>query len=225
MESKTPPNNLSDTDLLDILNKTSAEEKELIKIEDSSNDDILEFISFYRIESGEHFVSHHLISKLYCNWSKTPYKVSQFHKIFAFYFPRYKNGLTWGYLLNTDTLNISKQLFNFLNKSKFNKKSNTLNLNNFIKKFDIKPGNFRIDKENLYYLYTNWLIRSKKNIQLQIVFLGFMKSFLKYELIEDRLYFLIDECMFNYITKEEVNKIKKGKLVRNEKEKKRNKTT
>jgi hypothetical protein len=229
MESKRPPNKLSDNELLDILNRTSLEDKDRIKIEDSSDNDILRFISFYEIEEGKHFVSSSLMYKLYKAWSRGMSLSSQFGHQFSQYFSKYQIGLSYGYLLNIDKLKVSKQLFNYLNAdSKIQKTVRKTHVANFIKKYGIKRGTFEIDLHSLYYLYDKWTYSYKKKVPLsKFVFFNVMKLFLSTNPLtgHNKTYFLIDETILNYITREEIERIQKGALVKYAREKKRNKTT
>lgn len=224
MESKKPLNSLTEEELTRILEQTSVEDKNKIKIEEASTNDILEFISFYNLQAGTNVIPAKLIKRLYSHWSKNP--VYAVNAVLTEFFPTYlAHTGKIAFLLNQDAMNISKELFNFLDKPEIkNNKSYRKHCELFLKKFDLKSGNFEVCKEVIYYLYDKWMYSKRSKEQLSLKNLSsILKVYLKFIAPHGRTIrgkFSISKSVLKHITLEEINQIEKGTLFnKNAKEK------
>ena len=210
MGLKTFPNKITDEELTKILKETSEEEKSTLKA--STNLDIIDFITVFNITEGKHFVSTHFIYKLYYNWSKRKFDRGTFFQEFTKYIPKYFSYPNLGYLININALTLSKQLYNFIDKPKIViSPSIHRHAQNFIKKFDIKPGDCRVGLDALYRMYDRWTYAIKKPNPLTYrEFSAILNFFIKTRtksLHNKRTYYL-DSSILNHLTEEDVRKIK-----------------
>lgn len=122
------------------------------------NDDILNFITFYKLKSGKKRVPLSLLFDVYLLWSKKPIEKIDFNKRIWSYFNKY-GGFT---RLNISSMNLSEAAY----ASRI-KKEDRIPLHQhkrvqaFLEKNQIKPGNYFVESFVLYKLFNNWLYKTK----------------------------------------------------------------
>ena len=207
---KTLPNTLTEEELLKAVDSNEPSE--------SYSDDVLGFMSFYKITSGTHWVKAKVLYKLYKNWCSLPKTNKNFN-------------IELGLYLNSDTLGTKGRFFQ-INFSAFEIGSKTLqNLDDtidktklpkykkhfeyFIEKFNITQGSMWVESFVVYALYDKWVYENYKDWnpigrkQLH----NFLKLYFEHRRVtESRMiwYRLNDSFIQDNFTTDSISRIRKG---------------
>jgi hypothetical protein len=215
-------NKLSDEEITSLIENIGNVDKEVINIAEKDSTDIIEFISFFQFEDGDYLVTDALIYKLYYSWSQLKLNKTDFFTTFHQYFTRVTRNK---FSINKDKLNVSESLFKFLTVIPSKKKVPPTYLhhgNLYLRKYDIKPGENKINSEVLYYLYDLWTYKTKyKNPLNRSYFYRVLRlnNFKRQGIFPPKIYFFLDNGIFNHITMEEINKIETNRRMYYEKKK------
>jgi len=117
-------------------------------------DDILNFISFYNIKTGDERVPGSTVYFLYKNWSKVQLKEREFYNKFNKLFNKKRSD----YLLNIEHMNISKLALEKINKTKSKTKNKKYkeHFEFFLSHYNLKGGDTWVGGELLFKMYLIW---------------------------------------------------------------------
>lgn len=205
-KSLKPITELTAEELLDLISENP---KEVSNIE--YNNDILEFISLYNIQSGENQILVPLIYELYRKWSKKPLHRNQFGMEMSKFFVSVRYGLGTTYRINkSKEFFLEKSIKKNANKTK--KKPWLKHFQNFISKYDLKSGRFYVKDIVLYNLYDRWVYKNNNKRPLNLYqFLKFCRLFFKKpapKMIKNHEYFSLNEEINEYLTPDLINLMK-----------------
>ncbi len=218
---------LSEEELLKILQEESLDENS----EQTNNsintytnndncDDIVSFLLRFNIKPGNELVSLTLIYKLYCLWYKGENKLTKLNlkKIITDYLPGDFSGKIVFFKCNRDFLDIEKFLTENRSKKRnlLMSKSYRAQIETFLNKHDIKPGDTYIDPEILYQLFLNWT--TSKRPHTLSTFKELLKIYLKTKLIDGYLLFEIDNSNIGKYLNEEIYQQIRQRKASNEEE-------
>lgn len=212
---KKLPTELSNEELLNNLDST-----EDISIVEN---DVGKFISFYNIKSGNDKVLSGLLYHLYKNWSKNRTTRHSFSKELGLYFEKSNSA----FLLNKDSINFSQKALELLNSPKKNKfRSSQKHFNSFIKCYDIKKDGYWIEDSIFYAWYIKWCSGNSRKRHLS--FSNFNKFCTLYfekrvNYSENFSWYNINNNILNFITLEQMEKIRMAKDGKKENKKRRKK--
>ena len=142
---------------------------------------ILKFLEQFNIEHGYCLIQREILYKLYKQYSDKPMNKRKFYREIQNYLKQVKSSL----YINQKSFDLSEKVINLL---KPNTKVTSrmipmqMHFNNFIKKYDLKPGkhpnNIWVSVKTLYDLYDEWVyeIRKKRPLNFYEV-LNFCKIY------------------------------------------------
>lgn len=201
---------------------TDAELEKLLEGNDSPDlfepslyhNDMLEFISAYRLKNGDHPVTTKLLYQLYLKWSERPLKPRAFTISMGNFIPYVNNRF---FYINLNDQQILKRTFNFLKKTRTENKIKAYKIHyeNFLKKYDIKTGTFAVKTPVLYNLYDKWAYEIKRGRPLGYrVFLNFCKLYFNNKRIVHNYWFYVDKSIIKHFSEEMIRAMKNKKVTR-----------
>lgn len=223
------PNNLTIEELLESA-EDDKQEKEINNID--WNNDVVSFLLTFNIKSGPHPVPKPLFFALYKHWSKNPIIKTKFNIEIAKFLIRHQKGPNQFYLIDKDAFKISEEIQQFILKKTVDKtksKSYKKHFENFLKKYQLKQGNYYVESYILYYLYDKWVFSIKKKAPLgENQFFNFCKLYFTFKRnSESRVsWFGVDkEGLFKVMSEQKIQNIRRGRHRRygKTKQKKQNK--
>lgn len=128
----------------------------------SYKNDILNFIKFYKLKSGNKRVKRTLIKRLYRNWSKDP------DKHFGYKLGRYFQGKDGYFLLNRDPTEFLEYLDDKEPKKTKISIKRSYNVNQFLLDQRIAKGDNYFIHYILYYMYLEWCDLNKVKDKLTL---------------------------------------------------------
>lgn len=159
--------------------KTEELLKQLENIEDSDifhyTNDLFQFLSFYAISPGSEPVTLSLLYYLYKNWSKTPISKKEFITDIKKFIPKDK----LFYYINISTINLTKKALQIINNKtspKIKSKKYKEHFEAFLHKYNISPGKYFVNFENIYKLY---LFYNKSKYKTNLLSKQNFKEFIK----------------------------------------------
>lgn len=158
MSKKVLPQELNTEELLSQLEKSPSNSNE-----EQITDNILEFLSFYNIKSGDNQVKKRLLYKMFIAWNKgNSYGYKYFATKLGLYF---KNKPEYVYL-DLDAIDLTAKAKEVFFKKENSKKTKSKFYKNQIEKFikekGLKSGKYSVNSSVLYYIYEEWALNSKK---------------------------------------------------------------
>lgn len=149
--SKTKlPNELSDEELLDSIDLDAPNTAY------DYHDDVLNFIAFYDLTSGEFKVQFRTLWRLYKSWSQSPLKP----RVFALRMSEYVTHDEHSYSINRDALKLSEIAFNSINQKTSDLRKDPKyqrHFEAFIKRFNVETSSTNWVHENdLFKIYKKW---------------------------------------------------------------------
>ena len=158
-------NKLSIEELLQQVDKNDT--SEVSTVEQIEKDNLLFFISFYNINTGDNLVSIKALFNLYTSWSKQePIDYFTFKKKIKVIFANKGEYL----LVDTSIINLSlkaKNTFFDSKKPKYLTRKNTKkNVEDFIVSYGFNPGEYILSFEIIYSLYKDWC-KLKRRVPLE----------------------------------------------------------
>ena len=151
-------------ELLELVEKENYTQEEIKDSSVSINDPILTFIQAFGLKPGDHPVPQKAIFSLYTHWAKYPLKRRTFYNRFSNYFvtqPLYSRNY---YLLDKDSLAISKRTIELQIKDKHPRTKNKNYKNHFesfLKAHKLERGTFWVPFQTLYHVYDKWTYKNK----------------------------------------------------------------
>lgn len=192
---------------------TEATTEELLEIAKGTSDielhvdtgnDVLDFISFYRLKKGPHLVTKQLLYKLYRQWSQTPLTAKTFSREMALFITTNKTTFS----INVAECSILQQTLEKL-KDKTKSKLYKTHFDNYLKKYNIKKGTFFVKDTVLYNLYDKWTYGIRKRNPLGIGnFNKFCKLYFKYVIKGRSYWFSIDKSIISHLSENDKNQLK-----------------
>jgi hypothetical protein len=158
------PSEISVEELLNSL-EDSTEESSLQDI----NDDIVSFLLAYGIKPGPNPVQKSLFYSLYRKWSKNPLEKSKFYFRIKKFLITHQKGPNLFYLIDKDVFKVTEEIQKFVLSGSINKtksKKHKTHFENYLKKYNISPGDFYVESYILYYLYDKWVYSINKKTPL-----------------------------------------------------------
>lgn len=220
------PGNLSLEDLLEAINSP----QEHVGAEKPLNDDstVYGFLVTYGIKPGNYPVKARLFYELYKRWTKDPLEKASFDYQIAKYLvygQKYNQKI---YFIDKDAFKISEEIQRLLTpKNKTKSKSYKKHFETYLKKYNIKPGNFWVESYVLYYLYDKWVYGIKKKTPLgEQQFHLFCKLYFKHKRIGSSrvMWFGVNgEDLMKIVPKSKIKRIREGRKFRYGKKSKRSK--
>jgi hypothetical protein len=207
---KTLPNTLTEEELLEAAKNGEQSE--------SYSDDVLGFMSFYKISSGTHWVKAKVLYKLYRNWCTKPKKYAVFCGELSHYVDNeYLCRKGKFFLINFSALEIGNKTIQSLDdevdKTKLPKYKKHFEY--FLEKFNISSGSIWVESFVVYALYDKWVYENYKNWnpigrnQLH----NFLKLYFEHKRVTDSRmiwYRLNDSFIKDNFTPESISRIRKG---------------
>lgn len=206
MSKLKPITEISNEELLDLI----LENPKQVATFNYSND-VLEFISTYNIQSGEHQILLPLIYNLYKKWSQKPiHRITfgtEMSKLFVSV--QYGKGTTY-------RINKSKEFFQEKSIKKVQNKTKRKRWNKhfklFLDKFELKSGRFFIKDVVLYNLYDRWVYKNHNKNPLSLhQFLKFCRLNFKKpapKMIRSHEWFSVDSKIKEHLTPDLINLMK-----------------
>lgn len=213
-------NKLTEEELKALLKELPEDNKDKEELLSKSDNDILDFLTFYGLEAGSRLIPITLVYNLYTKWSKTPLTKNKFNTQICHFLA--KDPKSAYFLINQDVLKINKYLYNFLKKIsiKTKVKDNQPHFVNFINHYNIKKGSTWIEKEVFLYLYDLWTFNKKKSLS-PIHLMALCKMYFPNKKTKDgKTLYGIDSTIFKSINKQQIKEIQEGVLFRHAKKKK-----
>lgn len=206
---KVLPSQLTDEEILALLESDEVE-AETQEIFDYTND-IVPFLSFYKITPGETPVAKKLFYKLYKAYSKEP--VSE--KSFAYQMGNYISGTSYNYHVNIDTFAISNHIYK-AEKTRDKTKSLTYqkHFQWFLTERGVEKGTVWIEGFILFFIYKDFCKARRVTPRLGYVnFHKFLKLHLPYRRIKENraLWFHVNKETATIFSEEEKNVIRKAR--------------
>lgn len=175
MQSRTPLGNLSDEELFKLLQQDSEVSGKPSEVQNASpgpngvpsgnGSGVQLFLSTFRIEFGPTPLPAKLLWSLYSLWAKERLSKDKFFRDLTLLLPEKKSIQNQQhYLVNTDTLAISQEVYNLINRpNRSNKKEfQQKSLENFLKLCTVEEGKNWISAEDLYNLYKSLNLKQNK---------------------------------------------------------------
>lgn len=164
------------------------------------DDNILAFLSNYRITPGDNLVAKELLRRLYVLYSGE--KISSMD--FTSKMGKYIDHKGKFFNINLDIFAISKEIYSIKDIKK-EKRANIYQQKHFhlfINENNIKAGTFKVREIEFYEFYRNFCQERKLRVRLsKEVFYKFSKLHLKRNKINGYLYFRVDENTFKLLKK------------------------
>lgn len=205
------PSQLSVDDLIEAANK-----QETFKEVLEASNDVIIFLTHFGLQQGAFPVNKRVLYKLYRQWSKDP--VSR--KFFALETGKYlflrQIGKNDYYLINKDSFKLERKSFALLSKKRDKRKSPHFvqHFNNFLVHNAITQGKVYIPSYALHKVYKDWCKRMGKKPALSYnALFQFFELQFKSKRIETSKgkAFGVNENIWIYITKNEIETIKEAR--------------
>lgn len=200
MEYRKSIGKLSDEDLFSLLNSLPEKASKT-----KTSDSFLLFLETFNFQPGEVPVKFDILYTLYNAWSSEPISKGKFGRRMTEIFESRKQM----YFINTDVMTLSKEAYKLLNKKKRNKatgEKNQRHFENFLIKFNIKPGKSWIKLQELYLLYASWAKKNNKQNPLgRTNFTEFCKIYFDTRKNKSSFEFAINEDFLKESRSEEEN--------------------
>lgn len=227
MNKKTPTSH-TDEELLQTLEHPSNTVQDNEMINYMALGEVAAFLSRFKIEQGKDAVSKRLLLELYRSWTKEPMTKLQFELEIAKYLMIHQKGSQTFYLINQKAMTLSQEAYKFLEKKTRDKTKSPnwrLHFENFLSKYDLKPGNYFLESFVLYNLYDKYVYEIGKKMPLgENQFYNFCNLyFTNKRLTDNRVsWFGVDESIKNAISEESINTLRESRPKRGKKTKQKN---
>lgn len=216
------PHKISDEDLLEALKSTT---KDTPSQEEFSNypvlqNDVVMFLSFYQIEPGKDTVPQKMLYDLYKLWSNNPISKVSFGIEISKFLLIHQKGPRWYYLINRSSLNLTKAAFDLVNKQTINKAKSPpwrKHFENFLNKYEIKPGDYFLESFVLYDLYDEYVYGLNKKLPLgEDQFFNLCKIYFKHKRKTSNYltWFGVDKSITKTLTRERIKSLRRNRQLR-----------
>jgi len=193
MSKKVLPQEL---DLESLLSKAIEESGHTNEEEHIVHDNILEFMSFYNIKSGEHPVKRRVLYKMFKAWSKAEDYGPNYFGLKLTQFFESDNANVF---INYDALDLTKRakevFFKKENTSRTKSKHYKQHIEKFMKDLSVTSGDYSVQGVALYYIYEAWALETRKKVLDIRDFCAILKFYLPHykEYIMHPYFFYIDK--------------------------------
>lgn len=230
MSLKRLPNSLDEEELLKLLEKADNKEPEKKIV---YKNDVLEFISCYKLVPGKNKVKKQILYNLYKKWSHDPIDRSLFNRELSKYFTHYTNSHGTYYQINANAIDLSVEAYKLVKNTEIDKTKSPhwkKSFEKFLSDSNLQPGKYYIEHYILYHAYDKWVYTNKHKTKLsRDQFHRFcMLYFERKRIGENRMsWFGINESFLDSFGQESIRNIRNGYEEKQEKErnKKRKKQT
>lgn len=211
---------LTDEELINILESSKDKDNESFDAT-SWHNDVIQFLSFYRLKSGNKPITSGILYKLYKQWSKTPLTRMRFTMQTQDFLANKSQGICVYFYLNVSEGSILKKLIKHLKgTSKIKEKSSKKHFDNFLNKYSIKLGTFFVKDIVLYNLYDKWCYEIKKKMPFSLSqFKAFCKLYFKYKIVDNENWYSVDQSIVQFLTEEMIYALKNKKVTLYDKKK------
>lgn len=200
-------NQLSDEELLKLL-----ENPEDIDFVRENSNDVLSFIHFFNIQPGRTKVKSYFLYILYKDWSKLPIKRKEFSLEMSKYLDLNSHSF---FYIDRNHLKLLQKSYEILQKKSHNDpllgKNKKIHFEHYLKFYNIKLGNYWIEREILYFYYDKWCYKNKlkMNVLSEKNFNRFIKIYFKdVKMTKDyKIWVNVDEKVLK-ITQEDIVRIR-----------------
>lgn len=199
---------------------TAATEEELLKLlEQSDNDvevdvyapnDLLGFISVYKLSPGTNPVRKSLLYQLYTQWSDKPVDRHSFSLGLGMHFlTRMEKKLSY-FCMDNQAEELIKKLYEFKKPIDRTKHKNwKIHFDFYLKKYDIVKGSLYIKGSVLYNLYDKWTYENNRKHSLGIEqFNNFCRLYFKEKQIYNCPWYAVDKSIQQHLTKELIEEMR-----------------
>jgi hypothetical protein len=204
-----------------ITHKTDEELLELL--EGSDNDvevdvyapnDLLGFISVYKLSPGINLVRKTLLHRLYTQWSDNPINKRAFNLNIGMFFLSHTDQSSIKkpayYCMDNKTEDLIKRLYEFkepLDKTKY--KDWKMHFDAYLKKYDIAKGSLYIKGSVLYNLYDKWAYdKGYKKPMGMNQFNSFCRLYFKEKRIYNCPWYAVDKSIEQHLTEELIEEMR-----------------
>jgi hypothetical protein len=209
---KKAPNQMSVDDLLAELENTQAVKDEQLSEEidvTAYKNDIISFLSIFKILPGEHKVRKSVMYSLYRSWSENPMPPSSFTVQFASLIPS-EVKTTKHFHINQTAIKITYDAFklrdSMVNKTKSKKWAERFQ--GFLNHYRIEKGDHWIEEPLLLELHERYMVMKQGKITISTAQTSnFLKIYFKHKQTKDGLIYSVNKQVMDNFTKKEAKKI------------------
>lgn len=210
---KKLPHELTNEELLSQIDTTQP-------IQEYRND-VLDFISTYKLKQGPEKIRRNILYDLYKCWSKNPINKQTFALEIGRLFETDEKYLN----LNIPSANLLRKLYDFKKPQiKIVSKKWKQHFENYLNYYQITSGTFFVKTEVLYNLYDKWTYNNNNKNPLGIdQFRSFCNLYFKKKVARHYHWFGVNRSIFAHLNEELINELlrkKVNKHVKKEKNKK-----
>ena len=218
MDRRRTPTEHDLDELLDIIegDETPLSEQEELVLYPELKDDVLNFLSSYKIEPGKDLVPYKGLYELYKQWSKTPCGKKEFPNRINKYLPaKAVDGKVY-YYINRKVFDITNEVWKLIlkhtrtaPKSEAHKKHFDL----FLAKYNIKSGDYYIPNFALFNLYDQYTYEiDKKKPFGNEQFVAFCKLYFNHKYTnEHELWWGLDPIIKTIITEDKIKQLRENR--------------
>ena len=209
------PSEFTTEELLELAKDTTFNKEERDVITEHIND-VVPFLSHFDIKPGTDIITKRFFYNLYKEWSTNPILKASFDDIISQYFLIHQKGNKYYYLINKNSLQLSKRLYKLILERTVDKtksKNYKNHFDSFLTANKVKAGNYWIESFILYYLYDKWTYKNKNNNPLgRNQFFNFCTLYFKHKRrTSNRLqWFAVNKSILKHFTSEQLERIRKG---------------
>lgn len=193
---RVTPNSLDTNELIELLENN--EEKEVEPI--IYRNDVLAFISTFKLEPGEDNIKNHTLYSIYKVWSKDPIIKNSFYQEFTKFF-ECKNGQ---YKINQNAIKLTHAAFSKFKQENFRLKSKAWakHFEDFTLMYALKSDGFWVEAPILYFIYDKYthergLDTGPASCMSREVFYRYADLFFKYKNTKDGKIYSVSENITN----------------------------
>lgn len=214
---------LTSEQLIELLDKKA--ETEEIKSYLYTKSDVLDFITFHRLKTGQERIPSNVVYDLYKRWSKKPLGKRAFLLQFQTFMPTNSDNTFTYCLLNLDLNTVLKRTFEIIKgkkpRSRIHSKGWKRHFDSFLERHDITPGTFYMKDAVFHNLYDKWTYDNNKEFPLSYrQFVKFCKLYFKHKQIGKNFWYAVSKSVVPHLSDEMIRQLKDKKVVKHAKRKK-----
>lgn len=177
---------------------------------DKYKNDVLQFLSYFKIEPGQDLIKQHTLFAIYRVWSLEPIQRKNFI-LEVNKFLEFKGGV---YYINQNAVKLTKHVYNAFTKQNSRLKSKSWNKHyqNFLDYHSIKQGEWWVTKDDFYLLYWTYihsqnLTGGGKHLSKQY-FARFSEVFFKYKITKHGKVYAVSDNIRNFFREGQLEQMK-----------------
>lgn len=211
---KKTPSSIETDELLDLLKETdpTAEDPESIGL--NYTNDVLTFLSVFKIEPGEDQIKAHTLYSIYKVWSKNAITKQEFHNEVKKFLPGASIQNKAGYKINQNAIKLTHIAYSRFKKERERLKSKlwTKHFEDFLLFHALKSDNFWIESDILYFLYDKYtyergLDSNANNYMGREIFFIYADIFLKHKITKTGKVYAVSENIKNFFQKDQLERM------------------